>query len=308
MHTIRILVESIFRWLYWYPLRLIIQNLPMKVSYAIAGKIGAIYCFLMRGMKDKVIDGVRLSFKSKSDKELNEIAEKTFEEKALSSIEAFYYPMLSSANIGNIIKYEGLEYLDKALFLGKGVILCHAHFGNEELLMPAIGYKGYKVNQIASRREPEKVRGFFGNIPNYINKKAFEKRIGYRETFPVTFHYVDKSLRSVYRCLEDNEVFLIAADGLEGARWIKMRFLNRHALFSPGMFSIAQRTGSPVLPLFLVRQGDFTHRLIIEKPLLVNGDMEGNIRKFLERLEAYITKYPCHYAKVYWLKQPRFED
>ncbi len=306
MPRLRILPESIFRWFYWYPLRFIIQRLPIRVSCLLAQKIAVLYCFLMRGMRQKVIQGIRQNFKSKSQKELEEIAKKTFEQKILSSIETFYYPTLSTENTGEIIKYEGLEHLDRALALGRGAILCHAHFGNEELLMPAMGYKGYKVNQIASRKEPEKIKGVLGYIPNYINRKAFEKRIGYRETFPVTFHYVDKSLRSIYRSLENNEVFLIAADGREGSKWIKIPFLGREALFTPGVFQIAKKTASPILPVFLVRQTDFTHKLIIEKPLQIDDNVEENMKRFFARLESYISNYPCQYAKVYWLEPSIF--
>ena len=72
-------------------------------------------------------------------------------------------------------------------------------------------------------------------------------------------------------------------------------------MISDGPFRIAERTGALVLPTFVVRQRAGTHRLVIEDPIAIESDQDGESRKagmarFLETFEAYVKRYPCHYA------------
>ena len=299
-NEIKALIREIPRWVYWYPFRYYIQYLPRKTSYLCAKNIGLLSYFLQSKARYDIGKGLKLFLNSKTDREICKIVKNTFEEKAFSAIDTFYYPKLTKDNIDCIVQYNGLEHIDDARKLGKGVILMHGHFCNEEFLMPAMGHKGYPMNQIGSRWEPPPAKGW---IPNLIRKKAFQLRIGYREKFPVVFHYIDKSLRSAYRCLENNEVLLVAADGREGTKWHHVQFLGRTYSFSPGVFQIARRTGSTVLPTFLIREGNYyTFKIFVEKPFQVVDDDTINIRNFIQILESYIKNYPWFYAKVFWLK------
>jgi len=303
MEKIKVFIQEIFRWMYWYPCRYFIQCLPRNISYACAKHIGCVSYFLFPGTRCKIEEGLKRFFSIKSDREIRSFVKKTFEEKAFSAIDIFYYPMLTKDTIDNVVRYEGIEHIDTSLRLGKGVILMHGHFCNEEFLMPAMGHKGYPMNQIGSRWEPPAIGGWIGAIPGIIRRKAFQLRIGYREKLPVTFHYVDKSLRSAYRCIEKNEVLLVAADGREGTKWFNVPFLGTIFSFSPGVFQIARRTSATVLPTFLIRDEDFfTFRLIIEKPFHVAEDDTINIYNFVRILEFYIKEYPWLYTKVFLLK------
>lgn len=256
----------------------------------------------------KTYRGLRYIYPHAASRDLNRMVRQTFQNYALNSIEVFYYPKLNPEKIKDMVQYQGLDILATALPQGHGVILTHGHFGNEEFLMPALGYAGYNLHQIGSRWQPPQIteKGW-GKIVNRIRNKAFEKRIEYREQLPVTFHYIDKTLRSAIRVLQQNEVMLFAADGRESAEWLELEFLGQKALFSPGLARFARLTHAVVLPVFLVRKPNYQHQLIIEQPIdITEKDDETVIKEFVAILESYIRRYPEHYAKVYWLDSPFF--
>ena len=300
---IKTLIQEIPRWFYWYPFRYSIQCLPGNISYLCAKGIGLLSYFLLSKARYDIENGLRLFLNGKSNPEIQTFTKRTFEERAFSAIDVFYYPRLTKDNIDHVVDYEGIEHIDGALRLGKGVILMHGHFCNEEFLMPAMGHKGYPMNQIGSRWAPPSVNGWIGWMPSMIRKKAFQLRISYREKLPVVFHYIDKSLKSAYRCLANNQVLLIAADGREGKKWFQIPFLGRTYSFSPGVFQIARRTGATVLPTFLIREKNYsTFKLVVEKAFPVGEDDVLNIQNFISILESYIRNYPWLYAKVFLLK------
>ncbi len=72
-----------------------------------------------------------------------------------------------------------------------------------------------------------------------------------------------------------------------------------HPAYTPiGPVSIALRTGAGLLPAFIVRQNDDTHKLIIERELklITTGnlaeDIKVNTSAFTKIIESYIRKYP----------------
>ena len=301
------LVGEIFRWFYWYPFRWVVEWIPIHSTYRLAVILSKISGILPQGKLFMIHQGIRKIFPDIPESEIQAIVHATLRNYYLNASEVFHYPQLNQNVMNQWITYEGLDKLDTALKSGKGVILAHGHFGNEELLMPGIGYQGYTTNQLGSRWEPPQETGFASGFINSIRKKAFQKRIGYRETFPVTFHYVDQSLRSAIRAIKNNEVMLFAVDGREGNQWIPMDFLHQKANFSPGLPKLALMTGAIVLPVFLVRQPDFRHRLIIHDPIPTHGRTEEQIlHDFLSLLEQSIRQNPEQYAKVFFLVQDFF--
>ncbi|MFB3895968.1 MAG: lysophospholipid acyltransferase family protein [bacterium] len=302
------LVSEIARWIYWYPWRVLVQLLPISISYRLANSAGYGMYLFARGRRARTYQGLKITFPDATARELHRMVRRTFQNYALNSIEVFYYPKLNPVKINTMVQYQGLDILDSALQQHRGVILAHGHFGNEEFLMPALGYAGYKLHQIGSRWQPPIVTDTgFGKLVNSIRNKAFEKRIGYREQLPVTFHYIDKTLRSAVRVLQQNEVVLFAVDGRESEQWLELEFLGRKAWFSPGLARFAKLTHAVVLPVFLLREPKYQHRLIIGKPIEIeNKDDESIVKEFIAILESYVRRYPEHYAKVYWLHSPFF--
>ena len=103
-----------------------------------------------------------------------------------------------------------------------------------------------------------------------------------------------------------NEVLGIAIDGGGGKTRAGVEFFGKKTFFSTGSVEIAMRTGCVVLPTFMIRKGNGTHKMIIEPPIEMKTGSEdavgGNISAFVKRLEGYVSKYPCHYLNFLALR------
>ena len=80
--------------------------------------------------------------------------------------------------------------------------------------------------------------------------------------------------------------------------------------YSPVAFS--QRTGAPIIPTFIVRQPDNTHRIKIEPPITLEQcddkeeELVVNTQKFTRIIEDYVRAYPEQWIWMHrrWKTQP----
>jgi lauroyl/myristoyl acyltransferase len=175
------------------------------------------------------------------------------------------------------------------------------------MIMPAIGYRGYKMSQVSA---PATV--WIEKLPNRrfssMEKQALELRWKQEQSLPVTHINIFGSLKNIFMCLKKNEVLGIAMDGGGGTTRVDADFLGRKILLSTGAIEIAMRTGCTVLPTFMVRGKNGAHTMIIEPPLdMVSNDdkpkaVRTNTIEFVKRFEAYVVKHPDHYINFMALR------
>ncbi|MEO5358554.1 MAG: lysophospholipid acyltransferase family protein [Nitrospirae bacterium YQR-1] len=295
------IVKDIFRFIYYYPFRYLVGVLPFTLSYLMIKTLGGIgFNFAKKKEFAYSLEARRL-FPDKGDDEIRSIAKQTLLNFLQNEIETLMFPKINKDNIDWFIEYAGLENLDEALKQQRGVILLFAHFGANQMVMPAIGYKGYKMSQLGAPAtvwtEKEQV--------SYIKKKNMEIKWRHEQTLPVTHINVFGSLKEAFLCLKRNEILGVAIDGGGGKEWVEVEFFGKRALYSTGAIDIALRTQAVILPTFMVRKPDSRHTMIIEKPLICpeGADKLQTIKNytasFVEALQSYVVKYPWHY--IYYL-------
>jgi len=217
-----------------------------------------------------------------------------------SQLDVMRYPLLSSSNIDKYVTYQGLEHLDLALGTKRGVILMFGHFGANQFIIPALGHKGYRINQISTF--PGTWEHLSGQKTSWLREKAYQYQRECESRLPVKFLDISKNIRPALRCLEKGEVLLVAFDGRGGTKWEKVNFLGHEANISCGPFQIAVKTGASILPAYILRERNHKHLLVIEEPLYSGGEEspEELIKSFIEWFEGKIRKHPDHYL---WLLQ-----
>ena len=299
--------KDVLRWSYWYPFRFLVFRLPFKLIYVFGNLNGFFACGLLRA-KRKIMKKELLNI-FKGDIALTDVRKilmKSFTMISKEKIEVLLFPRLNQKMIRRICLYDGLEILDKALKENKGAILLTAHFGNNRFIMPALGFLGYEVNQIGA---PPTVWKELENNVSPMKARALELELKSERSLPARFIYYDKFMREAFQCLSRNEVLVIAADSVGKGKKIAVDFLHRTAHFSPGPFNLARKTGASILPVFVIRNHDNTQTIKFEKSLSLSNskdiqkDNKSNLRRFIQLLEHYVMKYPCHYLKhLYWVQ------
>jgi KDO2-lipid IV(A) lauroyltransferase len=112
-----------------------------------------------------------------------------------------------------------------------------------------------------------------------------------------------KASRGVIKALSQNQVVGILIDQrAKRSEGIWVDFFGKKAPTTPGLAVLALRTGAPVVPVFMIREGFEKHRLIIKEPLhLVNTGhpvlVETNTGLFNK--PTMIRKYPDQWFWVH---------
>jgi KDO2-lipid IV(A) lauroyltransferase len=253
------LIKRTMIYFMWYPLRITIKRLPLRIIYMIGTAGGYLLYHISKDKKRTMAEELKIIMPGNKRSAIMEIIRSSFINYCVSEIEVLLYPFLSKDLIKKMVTLEGKEHLDDALSRGKGVLLFQAHFGAFQMVMPAIGYNGYKMNQISASASIWKE-----STTSAIQKKTFDIKAKYEYTLPVRHIPVESTLRPVFRLLKKNEIVGITVDGGGGRNVTSIRFLGRDANFQQGAADLALRTGAAVVPAFIITERALRHRLIID--------------------------------------------
>ena len=236
----------------------------------------------------------RIKKKKKNKEKEMTATKKCFEHHYARIIETIFFGRLSKEILDEMIQVRGIEYIDEALSYGHGAIVLLAHFGSFLLPLPYLAYKGYKVNQLTGKQRHKSL----------IDERIWFWRKHDADRHPLRYIQAEKFLRPMLVALRNNEILSIAFDGRDGSNWIIVDFFGQKAMFSSGPFRLARKTGSPIIPTFVIRNRDDTHLLIFEKPIILLPKSTTELKKtaacdtckYTEFFSDYVKKYPCHFA------------
>ncbi|HPQ39904.1 MAG TPA: lysophospholipid acyltransferase family protein, partial [bacterium] len=237
-----------------------------------------------------------------SDEDVHQIVRNAFRQASAVFVETFCFPRITPGNIDGWMRLHGQDHIHEALGKGRGAILVLVHFGANQMVMAALGHRGYRIHQIGSL--PDDWHRLSGTRPSCFDRKIFQMRLSLEQSLPAEFVYIDRSMRPVYNCLKHNEIMLLAADGRAGTRFLQTTMCGRTMNLSAGPFRIAHATGAPLLPVFPVRDTDGVHDLYIESPVDPETDdssgawPEQAASVYGRRLTEWVRSFPDHYVML----------
>ncbi|MBI4666702.1 MAG: lysophospholipid acyltransferase family protein [Nitrospinae bacterium] len=296
--------KDIALWLYWKPFRKILRALPPGSIYPVA-RIGAhALCAMAKG-KRRAIEAV---FNELDGRFGPEAVAEAFRSLMYNELETLLFPDLRPGNIDSYVVCDDFARLGAALAHGKGVMLLFAHFGANQMVMPAVGHKGYRMCQLSA---PSTVweNVLPGRKFSNMEKEAMRLRWECELSLPVTHINIFGSLKKAFQCLRGNEILGIAIDGGGGKNRVAVEFFGKTAYFSTGAMDLALRSGCVVLPTFMTRTESGASKMIFEDPMTLVSGMEHeealkiNTQAFVKRLEDYVRRFPGLYGNFLALRK-----
>lgn len=297
---IRKSISRFFGWLGLIVCSLIIKLIPPGLLYSFAQGISSLAYRFAGKQRNIALDSLQIAFgKEKTPAELEKIARDCFTFMAKSGVELMFL-MDKPIKLRKRVVFEGQENLNRALAAGKGVILVSAHFGNFPLLLGRLAIDGYKAAGIMRPMRDARVEKIF-----------FKKR----EKFGVKTIYSQPRnvcVNSTIQALRNNELVFIPIDQNFGTGGVFVNFFGKQAATATGPVILAQRTKAALLPCFIVRQPDDTHKIIFEPAISLESKDDAqetvliNIQKLTSIIEKYIRKYPAEWGWIHrrWKSQP----
>ena len=273
--------------------------LPVEIGVFLGGCLGSLAFFLLPKHRLQTLNNLRYAFGAqKSEKEIYKIAKEVFRNLGKSAAEFVNFPKITSSNIDSYIVARGIEKIDSALKEKKGAIMLGCHLGNWELEGAYFGLKGYPINVIVRPSRYEK-------FDNLINSARRSKNVNIIPR--------EHSFKKVISVLKANQLVGILPDqDIDSIDGVFVDFFAKKAYTPTGPVLLAIASGSPVFPVFCIRQNG-THRLIIEDPidLEITGDREKdvliNTQKWSAIIERYIREYPGQWVWMHrrWKTQQK---
>jgi Kdo2-lipid IVA lauroyltransferase/acyltransferase len=200
-----------------------------------------------------------------------------------------------------LVEIRGLDHLESALAAGRGAIVCSGHFGSFDCAFSLLGAIGLPVTTIGrwqykytaglSRAE----RRFWELV--YARPLRRHRKRPNIEPWRGRFQVAALAAAA----LKAGEVVTIAIDAppldSDMDRAIGVPFLGRQARLLPGVVTLSQLTGAPVLMCFMYRCADYRHQVLeISAPMAVTEDLPAAFGRCAAEVSAAILAHPAHWV------------
>jgi KDO2-lipid IV(A) lauroyltransferase len=266
--------------------------LPFSLSVKAGRMIGGLLYRIDRKHRNLASENISLAL-GLSRSEAEALAKRVFENIGMTFAEFIKIPVLDRDFIENNIAVDGLDNYLEAKAEGKGVLLLAAHLGNWELL--AAPLRGEKVSVVYKKTKNPYVNSFINGIRGSYGLKTISHR---------------NAVKDILAALKRGEGVGILLDQHAGMKEaVIVDFLGRPASTNIGLAIIALKTGAPVVPIFLVREGEGRYRAVYEEPIYLqkSGDSEKDIREATVRFNSVIEKYVRRYPEQWFWVHNRWK-
>jgi KDO2-lipid IV(A) lauroyltransferase len=278
-----------------------VNLLPEGFSLWMGRQMGFFAFHLVRDRRQIALQNLHIAFgQEKSEDEIRVLAKKAFQNLGMTAIEFFRIPKMDAEDFKEKVQIEGLDQALKVLERKKGALLLLSHFGNWELM----GIMSKVLNNpILVIAKPMKGNPRVDRLITEIRESAGLEVIS-----------TENASRKVIRAISQKRIVGILIDQrAKRSEGVWADFFGKKAPTTPGLAVLAMKTHAPVLPVFMVRNGFFKHRLLIKEPLElidsgdIKKDVESNTRLFNQVIESMIRQYPDQWFWVHrrWERKQR---
>jgi lauroyl/myristoyl acyltransferase len=258
-------------------------NTPLKLGYFIANIMARGYRLFSKNDSSAVQDNLNVLFPNYEKKHRKEIELKIFINFGKYLVDFFRFSLIDKDYIDSYVKIEGRHFLDRELVKGKGVILASAHLGNWELGGLVLAAIGIPIDVVALIHKQESVDQFF-------NEQRKLKGVG---VIPVGV-----GVRRCFQSLCRNRAVALVSDRDYFDNGFSVDFFGKKTIIPKGPALFSRRCGSPIVPVFMVRNNDDTFTLkILEaiQPVYTkdeHADLIATTNNIVRIIENIVMEYP----------------
>ncbi len=290
----------------WFLFRLItttislLNFLPRSSAISMGSSLGRLSYLLIWDARRRTLSNLSLAFGKELDEtKLRKLARRVFENVGRNVADAVRLKKMRREDIEKITEIEGLEHFDKAYGTEKGVIGFTGHISNFELLAAYFSLRGYKVSVVG--REVYDLR---------LDRLLVENR----ESAGIENIPTSAGVKPVLKALRAGRVLGVLADqDSSRVRGIFVDFFGRPARTPVGPALLAYKTGSPIVPMAIVRTDKNRYKILVKPPveLTFSQDKEKDITDLIQKctkvLESIIREYPDQWLWMHdrWKSKPK---
>ncbi len=272
---------------------------PRVAWLKMCGALGSFFYFISARYRNLAIRNLSFAYgPEKSDNEVRAMAKKSFNLLGKNAGEVIRsYNVKSLGEFSAIRDVYGIEHIERARALGKGVIFLVAHIGAFELMATEMALRGYKPFIIGTPLKDKRLNDLLWSQRGKLGATAVERG---KDTLRLL-----KNLKS-----GGTVALLIDQDTKVKSRFVN--FFGKPCATPIGATVLALKTGATVVPTFIHLRDDFQQQIdcLPAIELTVTGNEEEdllvNTQKFNDIIEAQVRKHPEQWVWIHerWKTKP----
>ncbi len=265
-------------------LQSIVERLPRAWAYALAVVAARIAWRFSPLARPRLEYNLKIACPELSDVELKRLSWLNFRNHAKAYADLMMLPRTRVSEMRPLLKVTGLEHLEQARAMGKGVLVVSGHMGSYEVVAAIWSTTLTPISFFAEELEPRALFEW------YRDTRA---RLGI-SVLPLNV----LGLRKVVQALRDNEMVITAIDRDITGTGRKLPFFGRPAPIPIGPAQMALRMGTPLLPVCVYRLPDDSYMaeaaplVIVERTGDEQADEERVTLDLLRPIELFIRRHP----------------
>jgi len=179
-----------------------------------------------------------------------------------------------AADVEQMCEIEGMEHIEKAIAGGRGGILATGHLGNWELLNARLGVVGFPITLAVRELDDSRVDQLVTTLRTRFGSKVILRG--------------SSAGRQLIQALgKGGGVGLLIDQDIPSIPGVFVPFFGRPAWTPSGAAMLALRMRCPIMPGFIHRKPDGTHKIKIYPPLEIPN--EGTLEEKVQIMTAAAT-------------------
>ncbi len=203
------------------------------------------------------------------------------------------FPRITRENVGQWIRYEGLENFQAGLARGRGVLVATAHLGNWELSAFAHAWMTAPMNIVVRPLDNSQLDALVERRRALSGNKIIQKR---------------DAARGILRALAANEAVGVLIDQNTSLdQGVFIDFFGMKACAGTAFAKIAHHSGAAVVPGFALWSGEEQRYVLRFYPEVeMTGDVLADTQRIHKQLESVIRQYPDQWLWIHrrWKTRP----
>ena len=278
--------------------------LPLAVALRIAAGVALLGYALAPGLRRVGMRNLALAVPERSPAERRRILRASIANLGRMAAELAHLPHLDADDLRAMVVFEDEAWWAENVARPRdtGGLILSGHFGNWELLVFAHGMRGFPVSMVhRSIANP-----FVDRWLNALRARAGTRLVRKRH-----------AAGGVLKALHDRELLVLPFDqNSTRGLGVFVDFFGVPASTNSGIARLSLRSGAPVVPVFIVREGRQARHRVHVLPIMYlqrSGDLESDVKRATQELsdvfEGMVRRYPEQWLWVHkrWKTRPQGE-
>jgi len=265
---------------------------PYRFSLFIGRVLGYWACYLAPYYRKKADENLKKAF-GWNPLKIRDVREKVFAYTGMNLVDFALINFRSGKFWKKRIEINGSERIREYLAQGKGIIYLTAHIGNWELMGAYLAMIGYPINVVARKiYEPR------------LNRLLVSMRS--RHKVNTLYRSGRGNARKMMKALKRGEVLGVLIDQDTKVGGVFVDFFGRPAYTPTAVSQFSRIKNTVVLPGFIHRKHDYTHRIDVLEPVTMSGSEKEDTQNCTRVIEEYIKQHPWQWVWMHprWKRKP----